>query len=329
MKSPSKESIAIVCDVDKTLTEETQLMPILQERFEEIKTKYDGRKFYGKEIRIEKPKDWFSVADALGDSRNGITYLDLFKQDFPDIIKEPGKLESYGAKVKLSPGIPQFFKELKKEWDTICNIDFFAISLGIKQIIEGMAFAQYMKEIYAGEFSVFYEEPSLERIVIKEAVSPFSKSAGIISIAKGSRSQLNKLLARQKYMFDYRNIICIGDGIPEIPLFAYARKRGASIICVYKEGSETDFQAAFNNKDLLARVDYLLPRNYIKGEWIWKIVNLLIKRILERKCNFDPVLLATYREQKLINKELKDIVERHINVCPECSSTFTLHWVPP
>ena len=66
-------------------------------------------------------------------------------------------LEDYGSKVRLFPGVEEWFDRIKrygKKQGVI--VEHYIISSGVKEIIEGSSIAKYFKRIYACKY--IYDE---------------------------------------------------------------------------------------------------------------------------------------------------------------------------
>lgn len=355
LKFPLQKRIALVFDYDLTLTEEFQQVPYFRENFPAIQDEYDEREAEcprtGEKIKlsIKEPVDYFRLNDMWGEPHNGICYVQQMLYDArPDIKRRDGKrrailknftqegLRRTGAKVRISPGLPEFFKKLRKEWKGKCDIRFFIVSVGLEPLIEGGAIAQsgQIDETYATRLAC------LERFwrkvngttpydAISEVVTPFNKTGYVIAIAKGGRLKLNSMMRHFEYMFDYRNMFVIGDGTSDISQFAYARRKGSRIIGVYRHDSREAFDRIMTNRLIQDRCNAILPRNYTVDSDFWDYVNQKIKLMLERRCNFDPELIDIDRKKKIRSPVIRDKARAHLRKCDYCAGLKEWHTAPP
>lgn len=339
LKKPVEERIALIFDYDLTMTEDWQQAPYLRANFEAIKKAYDGKKIRnpatGKldAVHIEKPGDYFRLSDAWAEPHNGVGYVGQMILDAKmGILQNFNKkgLMAAGAKVALSPGLPEFLKLLKKEWKGKCDVRFFIVSVGLEDLIAGSSIAQsgLIEEIYATKLACindFWEDTKNGTYdSIREIVTPFVKTSHAIEIAKGGRNNLNKIMKHQDYLYDYRNILVFGDGTSDISQFAYLRRKGSRIVCVYKRDSTEAFDNIRTNKLIQDRCNAIKPRDYTKGSDLWNYINQAITSMLNRKCKFDPELIDMHRKKKIRNKEIQADVSQHLSKCPYCNTLSAL-----
>ena len=341
---PLERRIAIVFDYDKTLTEQYMQIPLLEAYFDNIVEHHDKKwkNPDGSVIRIKKPEDWFRVVDAWGVPNNGIAYVSQFLADirdgvFPNITNDD--LREFGSRVQLAPGAPESLEVFREKWRDECDIHYFINSVGFKAMIEGSDYVDYMDEIYATElYSLAHmsdvvggidppREPVLD--AIRTAVTPFSKSQHMIEIAKGGYDKVDRLMSHSEYAFDYRNMCTVGDSGTDISQFAIMRKRGAPVLCLYKIGDVGAFNKIIDNPLVRDRANALLQRDFRVGSRFWGYLNGQIVRMLNRKCDYDPVILDIYRKHKLRETEIDATVSKHIENCPECSGLNQFDWERP
>ncbi|HIH14120.1 MAG TPA: hypothetical protein HA224_02590 [Nanoarchaeota archaeon] len=334
-KSDLEHRVGIAADFDDTISTKMQWVPLLTDNFKAIKKRYDGTvvnvlqkdgTLKKVQIRINEPLDWFKLCNAWGVAYNGVGYLQQFLWDvrdgvFPNITRD--YLRGVGARVKLAPGLPGFFSGMRKEWNGRVDVSAHIISVGSKEIIEGSPVAREVDSIYASELASsgqIFGRRNHDLDGLREVVSPFSKSRQLISLAKGEGRSVDDLLSHQDYKIAHQNIIYIGDGMSDIPISAYASKKGALIICVYPPGDVAAYAKAMNNKRITDRVHWLVPRDYTVDSPLWNIVNARIERIAsgERCAEFDPLSLDSYEKGKLRPAWARDI-EAHLPKCIDCS----------
>lgn len=342
---PLEKRIAIIFDYDLTMTEEFQQVPYLQANFKTIQAEYDGREVINPRtgektrISIKEPADYFKLSDLWGEPHNGVGYVQQMLYDArKGILKNfTGEgLREAGAKVKVSPGLPGFLKELRKEWKGKCSISYFIVSVGLEPLIEGSPIAKsgQIDEIYATKLYRLDEFWKGKKNggtydAVSEIVTPFNKTGYAIEIAKGGRSHLNRIMKHDSYMFDYRNMFVLGDGTSDISQFAYARRKGSRIIGVYRYDSVEAYDNLRTNKLILDRCNAIKPRNYTVGSDLWNYMNQKIKVMLERNCTFDPEFIDMYRKKKIRNLKIKEIVSNHLKKCAYCNGLLDPSISPP
>ena len=346
LKVPLEKRIVIIFDYDLTMTEEFQQVPYLRANFRAIQKEYDGRQIInpktGEKIKlaIKEPADYFKLSDLWGEPHNGVGYVQQLLYDArKGILKnfnEEG-LMSAGAKVELSPGLPEFLKKLRKEWKNKCDISYFIVSVGLEPLIEGSSIAQsrqidgiFATTLYCLNDFWNKKKCSATYDAVTDIVTPFNKTGNAITIAKGGRTNLNSMLQHFEYMFDYRNMIVLGDGTSDISQFAYARRKGSRIIGVYKHDSREAYDNIRTNKLIQDRCNAILPRDYREDSDLWNYINQKIRIMIKRKCNFDPELVDMERKKKIRDSVLLRKVRKHVDKeCDYCRGLKEWYPVPP
>lgn len=315
-------NVVVFFDYDLTLSEEYQQMPLIKSKMDQFQARYP---------EMKEPIDFFAMANkhyAQYDPR--IAYMYQFIKD-SDIIG-PGAqdaLQWFGTKVKLAKGLPNFLPNFKQHHSQRgVNVDFHCISMGLHDMITRSPIAQHMSSITASHFE-YDDDGTLMRP--SRMIGPFDKIGAIIETVKGGTNSRDKLVHPNDYQFDYRNVICIGDGFSDVPKMCYVRERGGFSILVYPEGG---YHKLIAKKELLERVSAVVPRDYSDNGPIWNIINHFISVMKNRACGdeWDPRILHIYRKnQSLLRKDepsilpykLKSLVEEHLQECDYCRFVAT------
>lgn len=339
LKYPLEKRITLIFDYDLTMTEEWQQYHYFMENFNAIKKEYDHKRVIEKtsgdkkEMLVQNPADYFNLSDSWGEPHNGICYVEQMLEDGRNgILKNltPEGLKAAGAKVHISPGLPQFFKKLKQEWKGKCTISAYIISVGLMDIIHGGSIwkSRHIDGVYATKLESLKKhwdkDKKADYNAASDIVTPFNKTAYLIEIAKGGKYRLNDIMPKDDYIFDYRNMLVFGDGTSDISAFAYARRKGSRIIAVYQRDSTEAYDKIRTNKHILDRCNAIKPRDYNRGTHLWNYINEKIERILKRKCNFPPELVDMYRKEKIEYMPLKHMVGKHLSKCNYCSNLLEL-----
>ena len=324
--SAQKRIIPIFWDVDLTITEQYQQVPLFSQRFAQIK------KVVAKEgFSFSEEMDYFARVDKTR-SELAIGYLQQMVWD----AQKGGALEGLsnaelfqtGLLVKPAKGFIQLLRSLKKEFDAQdVELHHFFISVGIRPIIEGFVekhrIKTYVKGIASGEFL----EKNGRIVGIKKIVYPFSKNEHIISFMKGSYELLNKQLKGSEYKYDYEDMIVIGDGFTDTSKFAYAKKKGGTPVAVYKSGDEIAFLKA--KETVGSWVDFILPRDYTPGGITHTYIREIISKKLKRKSTFPPMLLHDYKKGNIVHKKLRAFIKQELDSTTELHDFFkTVHVGP-
>ncbi|MBU2589206.1 MAG: hypothetical protein KKA65_05300 [Nanoarchaeota archaeon] len=344
-ESSGLDKIVFIWDYDLTLTEEYQQVPFLADNFKAIKDEYNGKKLISPKtskpviIKIEKPSDYFQISDTWAKPHNGVGYVvqllhdarkGLFKNFTPDGLREAG------ARVKLSPGMPEFFRKLKKEWKGKCEIEHNIISVGLLPLIEGSPIAKSgeIKGIFATplfDLNSFLQGKDLsEYNAMSDVVSPFNKTAYTIQIAKGLKENLDKILRHSEYDSNYKKMIVLGDGGSDVSNMAYAKRKGAFCAGVYKHDSTEAYEILMTNLIVKRRIQGVLPRDYRDESTLWTTLNEVISFKLKWDCDFPPEWLDQYYKQKITHPSAEAMVREHLIECSDCGHHLhTSYEYPP
>ena len=254
---PLKKRIAIIADFDLTLTEEFQQEPIIREYLDSVKKAYDGKTIRSyvngglKEsiIKIEKPGDWFRLSDAWAVPHNGVAWVSQFLYDIKQGVLPPlskrDLRDFWAPKIKLSPGMPEIIEDLRKEFEGECYIGFYIASVGISDLILGTKIGEVADDVYSSELvsldaimnypNDLSKQETMPVDSPRNVIKPFGKTECIIKTAKGAPEKLDDLVRNKDLRYSYRNVIYLGDGTSDVSTFAYLKKKGASVLCVYEE----------------------------------------------------------------------------------------------
>jgi 2-hydroxy-3-keto-5-methylthiopentenyl-1-phosphate phosphatase len=225
--------IAIICDFDDTLGEDTTNL-FLKEYFglaeEEI---YD---FWNKDVKKLVTKGWDPP----------LAYIDLIlarlKKNKQRIANQD--LRDLGSKVRLFPGVLDLFERLRsfvntrKEFlEAYVQIEFYVITAGFEEIIRGTAIAREMRDIFGCTF-----DERKGNLVAKSIVTFTEKTKFLYAINKGISGtelrrnpyRVNDVKSRDQRRIPFPNMIYLGDGPTDIPCFSTIQQYGGKTIGVLK-----------------------------------------------------------------------------------------------
>jgi len=211
-------NLAVIFDFDDTLVPDTT---------SELLKKYDinPEAFWSKEVKAliqsgYNPTHAYlnKILENIGEGKplGKLTNQDLreFGKTFDD---------------KFFSGIPQIFDDLKEIVDKYQDIDieFYIISGGLKEIIDGIKIVQdNFTSVYGCELSGDTEDGYLK--YIKRAITFTEKTRYIFEINKGITQEdvkkqpylVNKDVSRRSRRIPIGNMIFVGDGLTDIPCFS-------------------------------------------------------------------------------------------------------------
>lgn len=199
-------------------------------------------------------------------------------------------LRQIGASLKLYPGLPKAFGELKnyvKKEPELRNarikLEFYIISGGIEEMILGNEIAEHMDGIFGCNF--VYDRKGLMPLGVKSAISFTEKTRFLYGINKGisvtdlrsNPYKLNDAVSPDAYRVPFPQMIYIGDGPSDIPCLSAISKYGGTGIGV--SSSEKTFKKGYE----LARGKRITvgpyTANYKRGSDMRKVLEETLLRI--------------------------------------------------
>ena len=270
-----KPVLAICYDFDKTLSpDDMQAQGYIQEVFGD-----DVQAFW------DECKD---LAEANEMDSNLAYMFKMMEHAHGRIVLTRKTLRDYGAKVKLFPGVEEWFERIRefgKKQGVI--VEHYIISSGLKEMIEGTAIAKEFEKIYASSF--LFDDKDVP-IWPAQAINYTNKTQFLFRIEKGvldvNDSGVNDYFEPENIRVPFRNIVYIGDSMTDIPCMKLVNANGGHSIAVY-DNSTLDKSKAFQ---MLAdnRIKYFTPTDYTEGSELDKLVKSIIVRtaaneVLEEK----------------------------------------------
>lgn len=270
-----KPVLAICYDFDKTLSpDDMQAQGYIQEVYgDDVQAFWDECK---------------ALAEANEMDSNLAYMFKMMEHAHGRIVLTRKTLREYGAKVKLFPGVDEWFERIRdygKQHNVI--VEHYIISSGLKEMIEGTTIAKEFEQIYASSF--LFDDKDVP-IWPAQAINYTNKTQFLFRIEKGvldvNDSGVNDYFDPEKIRVPFRNIVYIGDSMTDIPCMKLVNANGGHSIAVY-DNSTLDKSKAFQ---MLAdnRIKYFTPTDYTDGSELDKLVKSIIVRtaaneILEEK----------------------------------------------
>ena len=277
----NKPVIAICYDFDKTLSPDNmQAQGYLQA------INYENQNEFWKEtneLALENEMDTTLAWMYL--MLKGARGKEIFRREM---------LADYGARVKLYPGVREWFKRVREYADSKgVIVEHYIISSGLLEMIEGTSVADEFEKIYASSF--FYDETGVA-IWPAQVVNFTNKTQFLFRISKGvldiNDGAVNDYFPPDQMRVPFRNMIYIGDSETDIPCMKLVNSYGGYSIGVYdpeKESKERVYKMIREN-----RIRFFAAADYTEGSEL----DLLIRRIIDRTA---------------IGEELEDIYYRKLN----------------
>ncbi|MBR6983122.1 MAG: haloacid dehalogenase-like hydrolase [Ruminococcus sp.] len=196
------------------------------------------------------------------------------------IVLTRANLSEYGSKVKLFPGVEEWFERIRDYGTTHgVIIEHYIISSGLKEMIEGtsVAKARAFEKIYASSFMFDNDDVP---IWPAQVVNYTNKTQFLFRIEKGvldvNDSGVNDYFPPEDMRVPFRNIVYIGDSDTDIPCMKLVNINGGHSIGVYNNDTldKTKVYKMLHDK----RIKYFAPADYTDGSKL----DLLVKAIIDR-----------------------------------------------
>lgn len=213
-----------------------------------------------------------------------------------NVIFNRKNLNDYGEKVKLFPGVEEWFERIReygKSKEVI--IEHYIISSGLKEMIEGTSVAKagVFEKIYASSF--YYNERGVA-VWPAQVVNYTNKTQFLFRIEKGvldiNDQGVNDYFSPEDIRVPFRNIIYIGDSDTDIPCMKLVNTYGGHSIGVYNTETQDKTKVYKMMRD--NRVKYYVPADYSEGTEL----DTLVKSIIDRTATNETLETMHYKLKK-------------------------------
>lgn len=263
--------LAICYDFDKTLSPtDMQAQGYIQS------VGYDVNEFWEK-------TDALALANDM-DSNLAYMYV-MMEEARGRLIFNREKLEEYGSRVQLFPGVEDWFERVNgygKEKGI--SVEHYIISSGLKEMIDGTAIAKkgVFKKVYASSF--FYDERGVA-IWPAQVVNYTNKTQYLFRISKGvldvNDNKVNDFFLPEDMHVPFRNMVYIGDSDTDIPCMKLVNSYGGHSIGVYHPETKNKERVLKMLRD--NRVRYIAPADYTDGSEL----DGLLKAIIDKTASYE------------------------------------------
>ena len=222
-----------------------------------------------------------------------------------NFVLNKNALKEYGSKVKLFPGVKDWFERIRsygKEKGVI--VEHYVISSGIKEMIEGTEVANCFERIYACSF--YYNDRGVAKWPA-QIVNYTNKTQFLFRIEKGvldvNDPRVNDFFSSEETRVPFRNIVYIGDSDTDVPCMKLVNSSGGFSVGVYN--SETKDKAKVYKMMRENRIKYFAPADYSKGSEL----DNMIKNIIERTAYNEALESVYYKcknEYQKVDKEYNE-----------------------
>ena len=258
--------LAICYDFDKTLSpDDMQAQGYIQS------VRYQVDKFWEKSNELARANEMDS----------NLAYMFLMKQESEGtLLFTREKLEEYGSKVALFPGVADWFERIRtygREHGVL--VEHYIISSGLKEMIEGTSVAKAgaFEKIYASSF--YYNERGVA-VWPAQAINYTNKTQFLFRIEKGvldvNDPGVNEHFAPEDIRVPFRNMVYIGDSDTDVHCMKLVNTYGGHSIGVYNP--ETADKRKVHQMMRDDRIRYFAPADYSEGTELDQLVKQIILR---------------------------------------------------
>ena len=288
-----KPVLAICYDFDKTLSpDDMQAQGYIQS------------------VGYEIP-DFWTESNALAENNDmdqNLAYMYKMKQEAEgNFVFNKKALNDYGAKVKLFPGVEEWFERIRKYGQSKqVIVEHYIISSGLKEMIEGTGVAQKgaFEKIYSSSF--FYNDRGVA-VWPAQVVNYTNKTQFLFRIEKGTLDindqTVNNYFPPEDIRIPFRNMVYIGDSVTDIPCMKLVNSYGGHAIGVYD--SETKDKTKVYQMIHDNRIKYYAEADYREGSEL----DSLIKAIIDRTALNEVLEAKHYRDKKECKDSEKGIAQ--------------------
>lgn len=262
-----KPVLAICYDFDKTLSpDDMQAQGYIQ-------SVYDGdvQTFWNESNALAKENEM--------DTNLAYMYK-MVEEAHGRIVFTRKALEEYGSKVKLFPGVEEWFERIRKFGaDNGVIVEHYIISSGLKEMIEGTSIAKAgaFEKIYASSF--MFDSRGVA-VWPAQAINYTNKTQFLFRIEKGTLdvndSGVNDYYAPEDIRVPFRNMVYIGDSDTDIPCMKLVNSYGGHSIGVFNNNTFDKTKVYKMLRD--NRIKFYAPADYTDGSDIDKLVKAIIVR---------------------------------------------------
>lgn len=279
--------LAICYDFDKTLSpDDMQAQGYIQS------VGYDVSDFWKESNQLAEENDM---------DQNLAYMYKMIQEAEGKVLFTKERLADYGSKVRLFPGVEEWFERIRKYGkDKGVIIEHYIISSGLKEMIEGTSVAQAgaFERIYASSF--YFNEKNVAKWPA-QVVNYTNKTQFLFRIEKGvldvNDQGVNDYFSPEDIRVPFRNIVYIGDSDTDIPCMKLVNTYGGHSIGVFdseKQNKTKVYKMLRNN-----RIKYYAPADYSEGSEL----DSLVKAIIDRTVYNEALETIYYNNKKECDEE--------------------------
>lgn len=278
--------LAICYDFDKTLSpDDMQAQGYIQE------VGYDVDDFWKESNELAENNDM---------DQNLAYMYKMVEKARGKFVFNRSTLEDYGSRVRLFPGVDNWFKRIKeygKAHGVI--VEHYIISCGLKEMIDGTSVAKNgaFEKIYASSF--YYDEYGVA-LWPAQVINYTNKTQFLFRISKGvlniNDQGVNDSFGMDEIRVPFRNMVYIGDSDTDVPCMKLVTSYGGHSIGVYNADTKDKTKVYKMMRE--GRIKYYMPADYRDGTEL----DGLVKAIIDRTAT-NEVLESVYAQCKNENQK--------------------------
>ncbi len=197
----------------------------------------------------------------------------------------------HGKEIRFFKGVESFFDRINQySAEKGALIDHHIISSGIRDIIKGTSIARNFKNIFASGFVFDANDVAVWPAL---AINYTNKTQYLFRINKGidnsyDNSLINKWVEHDKRPIPFPRMIYLGDGETDVPAMKMIKQEGGTAIAVYdphkgKRKGKLSAKQICEELILQNRADYIAPADYTEDSKLYKLLTVLINKIVEEE----------------------------------------------
>lgn len=213
------------------------------------------------------------------DMDQNLAYMLTMKEEAEGkVLFTKHELANYGSKVKLFPGVEEWFCRINDYGlQKGVKIEHYIISSGLKEMIEGTNIAGEFEKIYA---TSFYCNDKGVAVWPAQVVNYTNKTQFLFRISKGvldvNDQAVNDFFSPDKIRVPFRNMVYIGDSDTDIPCMKLVNSKDGYSIGVYNPDKKDKTKVYKMMRD--NRISYFASADYSVDSELDKIVKLIIDK---------------------------------------------------
>lgn len=199
------------------------------------------------------------------------------------------RLRELGSGLSFFPGVPEIFDDLPgvalspEHAAAGIEIEYYIISSGLKELLEGSALSKRVKAIFGCEFG---ENESGHIAFPKRAISHTTKTQFLFRINKGMldySQDVNDHMPKELRPIPFENMVYVGDGPTDVPCFTVVTRNGGQAIAVYNPDDESgkSFGKCYQLCTHANRVRHIAPADYRQGSHLWLLLEKMVSEVAD------------------------------------------------